>query len=122
MKKEILIRRDVFYAVCAGYLTVPVILFLALYLKPYIGIPAALIIAGCALYSCLDFCKMPDKKLSGKSSDYAGMKMPLKYLIALGVIALITVFVSGKISITRVPSKRSALPKHTISASNCLAR
>ena len=95
MKKEILIRRDVFYAVCAGYLTVPVIIFLALYLKPYIGIPAALIMAGCALYSCLDFFKMPDKKLSGKSSDYAGMKMPLKYLIALGVIALITVFVSG---------------------------
>ena len=51
MKKEILVRRDVFFAVCAAYLTIPVVMFMAGYLKPYIGIPAALIMAGCALYS-----------------------------------------------------------------------
>jgi len=95
MKKEILVRRDVFFAICAAYLTIPVIIFLAGWLKPQIGIPAALIMAGCALYSCFDFCKGPDRKLSGKSSDFLGMKMPLKYLIALAVIAFITVFVSG---------------------------
>ena len=95
MKKEILVRRDVFFAICALYLTIPVIIFLAGYLKPVIGIPAALIMAGCALYSCIDFCKGPDRKLSGKSSDFLGLKMPLKYLLALAVIAFITVFVSG---------------------------
>ena len=95
MKKEILVRRDVFFAICALYLTIPVIIFLAGYLKPVIGIPAALIMAGCALYSCIDFCKGPDRKLSGKSSDFLGLKMPLKYLLVLAVIAFITVFVSG---------------------------
>ncbi|MBO4449995.1 MAG: hypothetical protein J5777_05380 [Clostridiales bacterium] len=95
MKKEVLVRLDVFFAICAAYLTIPVVIFLAGNLKPVIGIPAALIMTGCALYSCMDFCKGPDKKLSGKSSDYLGMKMPLKYLIALAVISLITVFVSG---------------------------
>ena len=95
MKKEILIRIDVFFAVCAAYLTIPVVIFLAGYLKPEIGIPAALIMTGCALYSCFDFCKGPDRKLSGRSSDYLGMKMPVKFLIALAVISFITVFVSG---------------------------
>ena len=95
MKKEILVRRDVFYAVCAAYLTIPVVIFMCGYLKPFIGIPAALIMAGCAVYSCTDYCKRPDRKLSGQSSDYLGMKMPLKYLISLAVIALITVFISG---------------------------
>ena len=95
MKKEILVRRDVFFAVCAAYLTIPVVMFLAGYLKPYIGIPAALIMAGCALYSCFDFCKRPDKKAGSIASDFTGMKMPLKYLIILGVISLVTVFISG---------------------------
>ena len=79
MKKEILVRRDVFFAVCAAYLTIPVVIFMCGYLKPFIGIPAALIMAGCAVYSCTDYCKRPDRKLSGQSSDYLGMKMPLKY-------------------------------------------
>ncbi|MBE7070072.1 MAG: hypothetical protein E7386_06190 [Ruminococcaceae bacterium] len=95
MKKEVLIRIDVFFAVCAAYLAIPVVIFLAGYLKPEIGIPAALIMTGCALYSCFDFCKGPDRKLSGRSSDYLGMKMPVKFLIALAVISFITVFVSG---------------------------
>lgn len=95
MKKEVLVRRDVFFAICAAYLTIPVIIFLAGYLKPWIGIPAAVMMAGCCIYSCIDFCKGPDKKLSGKSGDFLGMKMPLKYLMILAVVSIITVFVSG---------------------------
>lgn len=94
-KKENLVRRDIFFTVCAAYLTIPVVIFMVGNLKPYIGIPAALILSGCALFSCLDFCKSPDRKPQDRSSDYFGMKMPLKYLISLAVIALITVFVSG---------------------------
>ena len=39
MKKEVLVRRDVFFAICAAYVTIPVIIFLAGYIKPVIGIP-----------------------------------------------------------------------------------
>ena len=95
MKKEILVRRDVFFAICAAYLTIPIVIFLAGYLKPWIGIPAALLMIVCTVFSCRDFCKGPDKKLFDKSSPFTGMKMPLKYLIILAVISLVTVFVSG---------------------------
>lgn len=95
MKKEILVRRDVLFALCCAYLTIPVIIFMVGYLKLWVGIPAALIMTGAALYSCRDFCKGPDKKLTGIASDYTGMKMPLKYLIILAVISFITVLISG---------------------------
>ena len=86
-KKENLVRRDIFFTVCTAYLTVPVAIFMIGNLKPYIGIPAALIMIGCAVFSCLDFCKGPEKKLSDQSSSFTGMKMPLKYLIILAVIS-----------------------------------
>lgn len=95
MKKEVLIRRDVFFAICAAYLTIPVVIFMLGNLRPVIGVPAAVLLAGCAVFSCLDFCKGPDRKLAGRSSDYFGMKMPIKYLISIFVIAFITVFISG---------------------------
>ena len=95
MKKEILVRRDVFFAICAAYLTIPIVIFLTGYLKPWIGIPAALLMMVCTVFSCRDFCKGPEKKLSDQSSSFTGMKMPLKYLIILAVISLVTVFVSG---------------------------
>ena len=95
MKKEILVRRDVFFAICAAYLTIPIVIFLTGYLKPWIGIPAALLMIVCTVFSCRDFCKGPEKKLSDQSSAFTGMKMPLKYLIILAVISLVTVFVSG---------------------------
>ena len=95
MKKEILVRRDVFFAICAAYLTIPIVIFLTGYLKPWIGIPAALLMIVCTVFSCRDFCKGPEKKLSDQSSSFTGMKMPLKYLIILAVISLVTVFVSG---------------------------
>lgn len=94
-EKEILIRRDVLFAICCAYLTIPVVIFLIGNLKLWIGIPAALIMACCALWSCRDYCKGPDKKLKGLTDEFAGMKMPVKYLIILAVISLITVFVSG---------------------------
>lgn len=94
-KKENLVRRDIFFTVCTAYLTVPVAIFMIGNLKPYIGIPAALIMIGCAVFSCLDFCKGPDRKPQDRSSDFFGMKMPLKYLISLAVIAFITVLISG---------------------------
>ena len=95
MKKEVLVRRDVFFAVCAAYLTIPVVIFMLGYLRPLIGIPAAVLMAGCCVFSCIDFCKGPDRKLKDRSSDFFGMKMPIKYLIALFMVALITVFISG---------------------------
>lgn len=95
MKKEVLVRRDVFFAVCAAYLTIPVVIFMLGNLRPLIGIPAAVLMAGCCVFSCLDFCKGPDRKLKDRSSDFFGMKMPIKYLIALFIIAFITVLVSG---------------------------
>ena len=95
MKKEILVRRDVFFAICAAYLTIPIVIFLTGYLKPWIGIPAALLMIVSTVFSCRDFCKDPEKKLFDKSSASMGMKMPLKYLIILAVISLVTVFVSG---------------------------
>ena len=94
-KKENLVRRDIFFTVCTAYLTVPVAIFMIGNLKPYIGIPAALIMIGCAVFSCLDYCKGPDRKPQDRSSDFFGMKMPLKYLISLAVIAFITVLISG---------------------------
>lgn len=95
MKKEILVRRDVLFALCCAYLTIPVIIFMVGYLRLWIGIPAALVMTGAALYSCRDFCKGPDKKLTGISSNFTGMKMPLKYLLILAVISFITVLISG---------------------------
>lgn len=95
MKKEVLVRRDVFFALCAAYLTIPVVIFMLGNLKPVIGIPAALLLAGCCVFSCMDFCKGPDSKLKDRSSDFFGMKMPVKYLIALFVIALIATVLSG---------------------------
>ena len=95
MKKEVLVRRDVFFAICAAYLTIPVVIFMLGNLKPLIGIPAAVLMAGCCVFSCIDFCKGPDSKLKDRSSDFFGMKMPVKYLISLFIIAFITVFVSG---------------------------
>ena len=95
MKKEVLVRRDVFFAVCAAYLTIPVVIFMLGNLRPLIGIPAAVLMAGCCVFSCIDFCKGPDRKLKDRSSDFFGMKMPIKYLIALFMVALITVFISG---------------------------
>ena len=95
MKKEILVRRDIFFAVCAAYLTIPVIIFMLGHLKPLIGIPSALLMVGCCVFSCIDFCKGPDNKLKDRSSDFFGMKMPIKYLISLFIIAFITVLISG---------------------------
>ena len=35
MKKEVLVRRDVFFAVCAAYLTIPVVIFMFGKLKAF---------------------------------------------------------------------------------------
>ena len=95
MKKDIFVRRDIFFIICAAYLTIPIVIFLAGNLKLYIGIPAALAMIACAVFSCRDFCKNADKKLPDKADPSYGMKMPLKYLIVLAVVSLIAVFVSG---------------------------
>ena len=47
MKKEVLVRRDVFFAICAAYLTIPVVIFMLGNLRPLIGSPAAVLMAGC---------------------------------------------------------------------------
>ncbi len=52
MKKEILVRRDVLFALCCAYLTIPVIIFMVVYLKLWVGIRAALIMTGSAIWSC----------------------------------------------------------------------
>ena len=95
MKKDIFVRRDIYFIICAAYLTIPIVIFLAGNLKLYIGIPAALAMIACAVFSCRDFCKNADKKLPDKADPSYGMKMPLKYLIVLAVVSLIPVFVSG---------------------------
>ena len=95
MKKDIFVRRDIFFIICAAYLTIPIVIFLAGNLQLYIGIPAALAMIACAVFSCRDFCKNADKKLPDKADPSYGMKMPLKYLIVLAVVSLIAVFVSG---------------------------
>lgn len=93
MKKEIRISYRSFFAVCTGFLGLPVLLFLACYLKPYIGIPLALIILCALFFAVKDACKGRDlKPLDGKKTD---ITIPMGYFIGYLIFALFLSWFSG---------------------------
>ena len=88
-----------FRAASIGYLLLPVIIFLVTYLKPYIGIPAALILLICFLASLGTgpVARAHDRRFGKvEGSDKPGsLTLPLGFVIFLAVMAVILTITSG---------------------------
>ncbi len=93
MKKEIRISCRSFFAVSAGFLLLPVLMFLVCYLKLYIGIPAAILMAGAFVFAVKDSCKGKDGKLLEKGETT--IVIPLGYLIGYFIFAMVIAWFSG---------------------------
>lgn len=93
MKKVIKIPFKVFWALCLGFLALPVVIFFTGYLRPYVGIPLALLFIFAFVLSVRDCTKDQEKKLL--SRDETDIKIPVGYLIGFAVTAVVLSLVSG---------------------------
>ena len=93
MKKDITIPVRLFWALSLGFLALPVIVFFAGYLRPYIGIPLSALFVFIYALSVRDCSKDQEKKLI--SPEEAVIKIPVSYLIGFALTAVAVSFVTG---------------------------
>lgn len=93
MKKVITIPFRAFWAMSLGFLALPVIIFFTGYLRPYIGIPAALLFILALVLSVRD-CTY-DQNKTVLSEKERSVKIPVSYLIGFAVTAVVLSYVSG---------------------------
>lgn len=93
MKKVITIPLSVFWALSLGFLALPVVVFFTGYLRPYVGIPLAVLFLAAYVLSVRDCSRDQEKKLL--SPDETVIKIPVSYLIGFAVTAVAVSFVSG---------------------------
>ena len=85
MKKVITIPFRAFWAMSLGFLALPVIIFFTGYLRPYIGIPAALLFILALVLSVRD-CTY-DQNKTVLSEKERSVKIPVSYLIGFVCVA-----------------------------------
>lgn len=93
MKKVITVSFKTFWALSLGFLALPIIIFFIGYLRPYVGIPLALLFVSAFVLSVRDSVKDQSKKLLSK--DDTVIKIPVGYLIGFALTAVILSLVSG---------------------------
>lgn len=93
MKKTVSIPFSAFWALALGFLVLPIVIFFAGYLRLYVGIPMALLFVSAYVFSIRDCAKDQEKKLL--SREETDIKIPIGYLIAFAVTAIILSLVSG---------------------------
>ena len=93
MKKVVTIPFKTFWALSLGFLTLPIVIFFAGYLRAYVGIPLALLLVFAFAMSVRDCTKDQAKKLL--TTDDTAIKIPVGYLIGFAVTAVVLSLVSG---------------------------
>lgn len=93
MKKVITISLRAFWALGLGFLALPIIIFFTGYLRPYVGIPIALLFLAVFVLSVRDCTKDQEKTLL--SSGDTAIKIPVSYLIGFAFTAVAVSYVSG---------------------------
>ena len=93
MKKVVTIPFKTFWALGLGFLVLPVIIFFTGYLRPYVGIPIALLFVFAYALSIKDCTS--DQKKTLLSKDSTAIKIPVGYLIGFAVTAVLLSLVSG---------------------------
>ncbi len=93
MNKVVAIPFKAFLALCLGFLTLPVVIFAAGYLRPYAGIPLIILLTAVCVLSVRDCCRDQRKELL--SSEDTVIRIPISYLIGFAVTAVLVSFVTG---------------------------
>ena len=75
------------------FIALPIVIFFAGYLKLYIGLPLSLLFISACVLSVRDAAKDQDKKLLSRNDT--DIKIPIGYLIAFAVTAVVVSYVSG---------------------------
>jgi len=93
-KAAVKIPFRLWYGLTVGFLVIPVIVFLAGYLRWYVGVPLALCMLAFSVYVVID-CTKPAggrTQLSDKAKD---IKIPLSYLIGFALFAVFLSYFAG---------------------------
>ncbi len=85
---ELVMTARTYYCLCMSFLIIPVLIFCAGYLKPYIGIPLALVFAGLVVFAVKGY---GDKDKDAKEL----VRLPWKYVVICAVIAVAISFITG---------------------------
>lgn len=93
MKKVVTIPFKTFWALCLGFLALPILIFFTGYLRYYIGIPLALLFVAAYALSVRDCAKDQERSLLKK--EETDIKIPVGYLIGFAVTAVVLSLVSG---------------------------